>query len=239
MNCTGLTSITFGNSVTSIGERAFYNCTGLTSVTIGNGVTSIGSWAFSGCTGLTSITIPNSVTSIGSAAFFNCTGLTNIRAEAQTPPQCDITSFKNTPDGITVYVPCGTKEAYQAAAIWSSFTNYIETPSYSLTVMAQNETMGSVRITQQATCSDNTAVFEATANNGYLFSQWSDGNTDNPRTIVVDEDITLMAQFVSTPTAMDHTLMDTDTIPQKVLRNGQVYILRNNKTYTTTGLEVK
>jgi len=32
--CTGLTSVTIGNSVTSIGSAAFYNCTGLTSMTI-------------------------------------------------------------------------------------------------------------------------------------------------------------------------------------------------------------
>ena len=32
-NCTGLTSVTIGDSVTSIKYRAFYNCTGLTSVT--------------------------------------------------------------------------------------------------------------------------------------------------------------------------------------------------------------
>jgi hypothetical protein len=31
--CTGLTSVTIGNSVTSIGQYAFFNCTGLTSVT--------------------------------------------------------------------------------------------------------------------------------------------------------------------------------------------------------------
>ena len=75
--CTGLTSVTIPNSVTSIGEEAFW-CTGLTSVTIPNSVTSIGSSAFSGCTGLTSITIPNSVTSIGSSAFIGCTSLTSI-----------------------------------------------------------------------------------------------------------------------------------------------------------------
>ena len=77
-NCSGLTSITIGNSVTSIGNYAFYNCSGLTSVTIGNGVTSIGYDAFSGCTGLTSITIPDSVTSIGDDAFSGCSGLTSI-----------------------------------------------------------------------------------------------------------------------------------------------------------------
>ena len=42
---------------------AFYNCTGLTSITIGNSVTSIGSSAFYGCSGLTSIVIPDRVES--------------------------------------------------------------------------------------------------------------------------------------------------------------------------------
>ena len=77
-SCSGLTSVTIGNSVTSIGEYAFSGCTGLTSVTIPNSVTSIGYSAFSNCTGLTSVTIPNSVTSIGYSAFSHCTGLTSV-----------------------------------------------------------------------------------------------------------------------------------------------------------------
>ena len=48
-------------SVTSIGGMAFYECSGLTSVTIGNSVTSIGYAAFYWCSGLTSVTIPNRV----------------------------------------------------------------------------------------------------------------------------------------------------------------------------------
>ncbi|MBR7167829.1 MAG: leucine-rich repeat domain-containing protein, partial [Bacteroidales bacterium] len=77
-SCSGLTSVTIPNSVTSIGEETFYNCSGLTSVTIPNSVTTIGSCAFSSCSGLTSVTIPNSVTSIGSSAFSGCSGLTSV-----------------------------------------------------------------------------------------------------------------------------------------------------------------
>ena len=77
-NCTSLTSITIPDSVTSIGDFAFSNCDSLTSVTIPDGVTSIGMFAFSGCTGLTSIIIPDSVTSIGGSAFEYCTGLTSV-----------------------------------------------------------------------------------------------------------------------------------------------------------------
>ena len=77
-DCTGLTNVTIGNSVTSIGEWAFLGCSNLTSVTIGNSVTSIGERAFNGCTGLTNVTIGNSVTSIGDYAFYGCTGLTNV-----------------------------------------------------------------------------------------------------------------------------------------------------------------
>ena len=57
------------NSVTTIGNYAFYNCSGLTSITIPNSVTTIGDYAFSKCSDLTSVTIPNSVTSIGREAF--------------------------------------------------------------------------------------------------------------------------------------------------------------------------
>ena len=76
--CKGLTSVTFPNSVTSIGGDAFYGCSGLTSVTFPNSVTSIGGFAFYGCSGLTSVTFPNSVTSIGVRAFSGCSGLPSV-----------------------------------------------------------------------------------------------------------------------------------------------------------------
>lgn len=64
------------------------------------------------------------------------------------------------------------------------------------------------------------------------------GNTDNPRTVTVNTAMTLTAQFTSTPTTINNTSAAA-IIPQKVLRNGQVRILRGGKTYTLTGMEVK
>ena len=74
----GLTSVTFPNSVTTIGEDVFFGCKSLTSVVLSNSLTTIGGQAFLGCTSLTSITIPNSVTTIGVSAFTLCESLTSI-----------------------------------------------------------------------------------------------------------------------------------------------------------------
>ena len=76
--CSSLTSLTIPNSVTSIGDSAFWECSSLTSLTIPNSVTSIGDRAFAGCSSLTSLTIPNSVTSIGDSTFSWCEELTSL-----------------------------------------------------------------------------------------------------------------------------------------------------------------
>ena len=59
-------SLIIGDSVTSIGEYAFYDCTGLTSIEFPASLESIGSSAFSGCSGLTSLEFSASLESIGS-----------------------------------------------------------------------------------------------------------------------------------------------------------------------------
>ncbi len=73
-------SLFIPNSVTTIGEYAFYHCTGFTGdLVIPNSVTTIGVGAFCGCTGFTGdLVIPNSVTIIDECAFCGCTGFSSV-----------------------------------------------------------------------------------------------------------------------------------------------------------------
>ena len=64
------------------GTSPWYNNSSITSVTIGNSVTSIGSSAFSGCSSLASVTIGNGVTEIGGRAFEG-TGIYNNAANRE------------------------------------------------------------------------------------------------------------------------------------------------------------
>lgn len=74
---TCIKSISLPNSLTEIGEGAFWNCSGLEgTLNIPNSVTSIGAMAFLGCIGFTSLMLPVSVTLIDTWAFQNCSGLT-------------------------------------------------------------------------------------------------------------------------------------------------------------------
>ena len=163
----------------------------ITDLIIPNSVTSIGDGAFAGCSGLISITIPKSVTNIGNTAFSGCSGLTSITCEAETPPTVGQYAFDGVPTSIPVYVPCGCVWAYGAASGWNSFTN-IQEPlaEYSINVTCATAE-GEVDV-YNSICGNS---ISAHPSHGYHFVQWSDGNTDNPRTLKLTQDTTLMAMF--------------------------------------------
>ena len=101
-------SIMIPDSLTTIGDYAFYFCTSLTSVTIPGSVTSIGKYAFANCNTLTSVTMLEGVTNIGEDAFYDCPSLTNviipssvISIEDFAFNSCSSLTSVNIPDSVT------------------------------------------------------------------------------------------------------------------------------------------
>ena len=147
-----LTSVTIGNSVTSIGCYAFQNCTSLSTLNFNaincSGFTPYISTPFSSCpitiinigesveripeyftyniSSLTSIIIPNSVTSIGNYAFYSCKGLTSIVSNAVVPPMIDGNEVFPNPNSCNVIVPCGSLETYTSSQWNDYFPSRIE-----------------------------------------------------------------------------------------------------------------
>ena len=67
---------------------------------------------------------------------------------------------------------------------------------FNVTVVSLDDAMGTVTGSGQYPVGSE-IVITATANEGYSFQKWHDGNTDNPRTITVTADITYTAIFAA------------------------------------------
>lgn len=124
-NCRSLTSIKLPSGITSISPWMIAQCAALTHVEIPEGVTSIGDNAFINDHCLTSLVIPASVTSIGKEALCGCYDLSAIYM-SDNIPECAISSYAEVPDGCTLYVPVGLKQAYREAEGWKYFANIEE-----------------------------------------------------------------------------------------------------------------
>lgn len=94
------------DTVTTIGEEAFYGRIGLTSIEIPKSVTNIGTSAFCYCYGLEDVTIPDSVTEIGIFAFSCCESLTSVTVRGDAP-NVGSQSFYHIGEGAVVHLPRG------------------------------------------------------------------------------------------------------------------------------------
>ena len=139
-SCSGLTSIYVDSANGTYDSRDNSNAiietatntlvAGCKNTIIPSSVTSIGNFAFDGCSGLTSVTIPSSVTSIGDWAFYGCSGLTSVKVDLETPLSISSSTFSSR-NNLTLYVPVGSKAAYEEADYWKDFKEIVEWDEYS------------------------------------------------------------------------------------------------------------
>ena len=130
-NCSSLTSF-YGKFASEDnrclivdGKLIAFAPAGLIEYTIPDSVTKIGEIAFWYCTSLKSVTIPDSVTSIGKWAFAVCSSLTSVYCKPTTPPAGGSCMFYSNASGREIYVPAASVEAYKLAARWSDYASDI------------------------------------------------------------------------------------------------------------------
>lgn len=99
----GFDNIIIPDSVTNIGNRAFYYCL-LEQITIPEYVLSIGDCAFYECSSLKQINIPDSVTSIGNGAFYGCSSLKQIKIP-DSLTNIGVRTFENCSSLLQIYIP--------------------------------------------------------------------------------------------------------------------------------------
>ncbi|MFT3950773.1 MAG: leucine-rich repeat domain-containing protein [Oscillospiraceae bacterium] len=85
-----LETVTLPETLTSIGDYAFFMSSSLESITLPESLTSIGYAAFGYCISLNKITIPSKVTSIGDTAFTLCLYLKSITVAPTNPSYSSI-----------------------------------------------------------------------------------------------------------------------------------------------------
>jgi hypothetical protein len=202
-SCCRLENVTIPLSVTSIGYFAFYKCLVLRSVIISSSVISIEASAFYSCKGLLDLTIPLSVARIEMDAFNECVNLRSIHCNTISPINFTsyVTVFRNVNKSTcTLYVPYGSKDAYQLANKWKDFTNIVEMPGIFL---SNNKISIGPKVSTVGVAISSSSAWTATSDQTWLTAEPSTGSsgndtitfaaTENPTTAIRSATITISA----------------------------------------------
>ena len=257
--CYFLTSVTIGNSVTSIGDYAFYGCSKLTSVTIPNSVTSIGEWAFYSCSSLISITIPNSVTSIGGGAFCFCSSLTSVTIP-NSVTTIGYSAFSSCSSLTSVTIPNSVTSiesfTFSACSSLTSITIPNSVTSIGDDAFYNCSSLTSVTIPNSVTWIGSSAFWgcdklvdvycyattpPATGGEN-TFSQYNAFlyvPCESKKAYMVDAVWGNFKYIECISSEGIEDLQGDEVQSTKVIKDGQVLIFRNGKTYTMQGQEVK
>ena len=193
---------------------------GCKSTVIPNTVTSIGFEAFYFCSSLTTITIPNSVLTIGNNAFHGCSGLTSVKLYAETPAPL-LAGIFPTAQPMTLYVPQGSKAAYQSASGWRNFRTIIEyDPSFTLTAndlkMEYGDAVPAFTYTAEGETFRGTPQFTCDATSASPVGTYSivvgRGTIDNEHGTYVNGTLTI-EKAPLTITAKSYSIKQGETLP--------------------------
>ncbi len=130
-----LKKVVFPETLEKIGEAAFYRCENLIKVHLPKNLKTIKNSCFQSCFSLESVTIPAGVTEIGDWAFADCLRLKEVYSFIEKPFPVDAFGTGLSPVhflfDLTIYVPQGTKEAYENTSGWLFYredhrTNIVE-----------------------------------------------------------------------------------------------------------------
>ncbi|MCF0196412.1 MAG: family 43 glycosylhydrolase [Bacteroidaceae bacterium] len=122
---------------TQIAKSAFRECHLIEQLEVNALTDTIASYACYNCYDLTSVKLPAALTYIGTSAFYGCSSLTAVTCLATTPPEMAArTCFSTTAFMGTLYVPEGSKTAYEADVLWCNFQNIEEIPATAITPLS-------------------------------------------------------------------------------------------------------
>ena len=178
------------NSLTTIEYYAFAYCNALESIVIPDGVTHIKANAFRESVLLRSVMVGSGIEEIGNYAFMGCEAMDTITIFATKPPVAEDLSLNA--DSCLLRVWKKSYSAYVGHKYWSKFAN-ISTLNV-LTLKLNDDEMGMVVGAGYYETGAEVTI-EAISLDGYEFVEWSDGNIDNPRVVVLQDDVELEARF--------------------------------------------
>ncbi len=149
--------------------------------------------------------------------------MVRIKSKLSSPPTVYANTFLGLNDDVILNVPCDAANEYENAAYWFRF-NIQEDIMYDFYATSSNPARGTVTIITEPTCDYREAQVQANAYHGYHFDHWSDGNTDNPRYIVVLQDTHLVAYFASDNGEDEGIEEATEERVKLYQRNGQIVV---------------
>ena len=231
-----LDSIVLPATVTSVGASAFMYCKGIQSFTFPKGIKTVATSVLEGCSALEEVTIPSTVTTINQDAFYGCSALRAMHNYANTPQTITERVVSNVNKQTCILdVPIDYIDLYQAKAVWCDFKNIIGVATdlqfEEQTVQVSYRKEGGSLYYMEA---QKWQIPLAPRIEGFTFLKWEVQAGD------LAEGIVLQAVYqANTPT--DHpadVVVNPTNHAQKLIRNGNMYILHDEQIYTITGNKI-